>query len=59
MPAVTTTGVSATASKPSSTLKRMISNTLATVKKLGATAEKSATSAASAAASTHRPFAGG
>ena len=40
MPPATMTGVSATASRPSSTLNRVISKKLPSVKKFGATAEK-------------------
>src|SRR5687767_10216404 len=51
MPPVIRIGVSATASSPSSAFSRAISNTLASVKKFGATTAKIATSATSAAAS--------
>ena len=48
MPPVIITGVSASASSPSSTLSRTTSKKLAVVKKLGASAEKAAISSASA-----------
>ena len=47
MPPVTITGVSAIASRPSSTLSRLISKKLPTVAKFGAIAANSATSTAS------------
>src|SRR5262245_52069468 len=48
IPPVTMTGVSATASSPSSTLKRITSKKFATDKKFGAMNEKTTTSATSA-----------
>ena len=56
MPPATMTGVSATASRPSSALNRVISNKFPTVKKLGASAEKNAISATRTTRSAHSPF---
>ena len=56
MPPVTMTGVSATASSPSSTLSRVISKKLPIVKKFGAMAAKSAISAARATSRIASPF---
>ncbi len=56
MPPVMMTGVSATASSPSSTLNRVTSKKFATVAKLGATAEKSAISASTASSRIHSLF---
>ena len=50
------TGVSATASSPSSTLSRVISKKLPRVKKFGAIAAKSAISTPSASSRIHSPF---
>ena len=56
IPPATITGVSATARRPSSTLNRVISKKLPSVKKFGATAEKKTISAAHTSSSTHSPF---
>src|SRR6185503_19622472 len=56
MPPVIITGVSASASRPSSTLSRTTSKKLALEKKFSPSPEKSRTSNASAASSTHSPF---
>ncbi len=56
MPPLMITGVNATASSPSSTLRRVTSKKFPSVKKFCAMAEKSATSAASASSRIHSPF---
>jgi hypothetical protein len=50
------TGVSATASRPSSAQNLVISKKFPTVKKFGANAEKNTISAASTSSSAHSPF---
>src|SRR5271170_5533195 len=56
MPPVTITGVMATASRPSSTLKRVTSKKLLPVKKFWEMVENTATSASSASNRTHSPL---
>ena len=55
MPPLMMTGVNAIASSPSSTLRRVISNKLPSVKKFCAIAANSATSAPSASSRIHSP----
>src|SRR5690349_11210727 len=59
MPPVTTIGVIATASRPTSTLTRITSNAFATLRKFGATIANTTTSAAIAPASTSLDTGGG
>src|SRR5689334_13397328 len=59
MPPVTTIGVIATASRPTSTLTRITSKAFATLKKFGATIAKTTTSTAIAPASAHLDTGGG
>ena len=56
IPPVIMIGVSASASRPNSTLRRTTSKKFASVKKFSPIAAKMASSAASASASTHSPF---
>jgi hypothetical protein len=56
MPPATSTGVSAIASSPSSTLSRAISKALPRVAKFGATREKTTHSTASTTSTAHSPF---